>query len=239
MDVELLHLDLAAGLGGSDNGGIGALGDNGNAGAAVVLLGQLSQLLGDLDDIVGAPAVALGVGTSLGLVAEGVVGVGQNGVELVLEELRDEGSGQREHEDLVGVSGLDISWDVDGGEQTNLVLGSGLLTQSLDGRDAHRQVVATDVVHLGLLGEGPDVGLLQVLELVLVGGSQVGAHATVVSGDDHTTLAGGLGLIDTVLGVDTGGSAGLLEDVGVLVLADAANVADGVFGEHVLKEAFH
>lgn len=75
------------------------MGDNSNP-WAVGVLGQLSQLLGDFDDIVGAPAVALGVGTSLSFVAESVVRVGQDSVELFLEELRNERSGEGKHEDL-------------------------------------------------------------------------------------------------------------------------------------------
>ena len=95
-------------------------------------------------------------------------------------------------------------------------------------------MVATDVVHLGLLDERPDVGLLQVLKLVLVGSSKVGTHAAVVAGDHNTTLASRLLVIDTVLGVDTGLLTGLLEDVGVLVLTNTANVGDRVGGQHVL-----
>ena len=96
-------------------------------------------------------------------------------------------------------------------------------------------MVSTDVVDLGLLNERPDLGLLQVLDLVLVGSSKVGAHAAVVTSDDNTTLTGGLGFIDTVLGVDTGLLTGLLEDVTVLVLTDAADVDNRLLGEEVLR----
>lgn len=78
------------------------------------------------------------------------------------------------------------------------------------------------------------MGLLKVVKLVFVGSSKVGDHATVVASNDNTTFSGGLDLIDTVFGVDTGLFAGLCEDVGVLVFADAADVDDGVFGEDVL-----
>ena len=118
---------------------------------------------------------------------------------------------------------------------TYLVLGSGLLAESLDGRDTDSQVVTTDVVELSLLDERPDVGRLQVLNLVLVGGSEVSAHAAVVASDDNTALAGGLSLINTVLSVDTSLLAGLLEDVTELVLADAADVDNGLLREHVLE----
>lgn len=119
---------------------------------------------------------------------------------------------------------------------TNLVLRSSLLTERLDGGDTDSQVVATDVVELSLLDQRPDVGLLQVLNLVLVGSSEVGAHAAVVASDNNTALASGLSLVHTVLGVDTSLLAGLLQDVTELVLANAANVDDRVLGEQVLEK---
>ena len=100
LDGPLLDLNFAAGLHRSRDSGQGTLSDNGSPWAVVVLLGQLSQLLGDLNDVLSAPAVALGVRTGLSFVAEGVVGVGQDFVKLVLEELRNERSRERKHEDL-------------------------------------------------------------------------------------------------------------------------------------------
>jgi len=118
---------------------------------------------------------------------------------------------------------------------TYLVLSSSLLAESLNGGNTDSQVVATDVVELSLLNKRPDVGLLQVLNLVLVGSSKVSAHAAVVASDNNTTLSSGLGLIDAVLSVDTGLLASLLEDVTVLVLTNTANVHNGVLGQHVLS----
>lgn len=117
---------------------------------------------------------------------------------------------------------------------TYLVLSSSLLTKGNDGGHADSQVVTTDVVELGLLDQRPDLGLLEVLKLVLVGGSEVGAHAAVVASDDNTTLTSGLGLIDAVLGVDTGLLASILEDVTELVLTDTTDVDNGLLREHVL-----
>jgi hypothetical protein len=119
-------------------------------------------------------------------------------------------------------------------ETTYLVLGSSLLSEGQDGGNADSQVESTNEVELSLLNEVPDVGLLKVLELVLVGGSKVGAQAAVVASDDGTTLSSGLGLVHTVLGVDTGLLTGLLEDLTVAVLANTANVEDGVIREQVL-----
>jgi hypothetical protein len=120
------------------------------------------------------------------------------------------------------------------GSTIYLVVCGSLFSKSQNSRHRDSQVVSTDVVDLGLLNKSPDMGLLKVLNLVFVGSSKVGDHATVVASDDNTTFSGGLDLVDAVFSVDTGLFAGLFKDVGVLVFADAANVHDGVFGEHVL-----
>jgi hypothetical protein len=96
-------------------------------------------------------------------------------------------------------------------------------------------VVSTDIVDLGFLDQRPNLGLLEVLKLVLVGSSEVGAHAAVMASDDNTALTGGLGLINTVLSVDTGLLASLLEDVAELVLTDTADVNNGLLREQVLE----
>lgn len=110
--VDGVLLDLVLALGGHD-GGLGALRHDGHALALLVLLGQVRHQLGDLLDVPGAVALGLGPGRGLGLVADHVVPVGGAGVEGLLEELRDEGRGEGEDEDLV--------------------LGGGLLGELLDG----------------------------------------------------------------------------------------------------------
>lgn len=95
-------------------------------------------------------------------------------------------------------------------------------------------MVSTNVVDLSLLDQRPDLRLLQVLGLVLVSGSKVSAHAAVVAGDDDTALAGRLDIVDTVFGVDTSLGASVLEEIGVLVLSNAANVDDRVVRKNVL-----
>ena len=76
---------------------------------------------------------------------------------------------------------------------------------------------------------------LQVVELVAVGGSKVGDQAAVVAGDNNTAAAGGLLLIDAVANLKAGLLGRVGEDVGVLVLADAAEVDNGLGREHVLR----
>jgi hypothetical protein len=117
-----------------------------------------------------------------------------------------------------------------------LVVCSGFSGKSKDSWDGDCQVVATDVVDLGLLNERPDVGLLEMVELVFVGGSEVGDHAAVVAGNDNTAFSSGLDFVDAVFSVHASGLAGLCQDIGVLVFADATNVDDRVLGEDVLDK---
>ena len=95
-------LDLILALDGN-NGGLSALGDDGNTLALLVLLGKVGQVLGDGGNVGGLEIVRLGVGGSLGLVTDDVVPVGSGLVELLLEELRNERCVQGESERLLFV----------------------------------------------------------------------------------------------------------------------------------------
>lgn len=209
--VDSVLLDLVLALNGN-NGRVSALGDDDSSLAIGVDLGQVGKVLGNGRDIVSLEVVRLCVGAGLGLVADDVVPVGSSLVELVLEELGDEGSRKRQHEDLV-------------------LLG-GLFGQSHDGGNGNGQVVSSDKVDLGLLDKVPV--LLEVLDLVAVCGGEVGAHASVMAGDDDTATAGGLLLVDAVHGVEADLLVRLDEVVGVLVLANTANEDDRVLWEDVL-----
>ena len=94
-------------------------------------------------------------------------------------------------------------------------------------------MVATNEVCLALLNDVPV--LLQVVKLVAVGSSKVGAQAAVVASDNDTAAAGGLGLVDTVADLKASLLGGVGEDVGVLVLANAAEVDNGLGREDVLQ----
>lgn len=95
-------------------------------------------------------------------------------------------------------------------------------------------MVTADVDGLGILYQGPDLWSLQVLELVVVGSGEIGAHASVVASDDDTATASWVVGIDTILHAEAGLLVRILQDVGVLVVANAAEVDDGVVGEQVL-----
>lgn len=214
MNWELLWSLLSLG---SDDSWEGALRDNGNAFALVVGLWQIGKVLSDLGNIGGLQAVGLSVSKSLTLVTDDNIPVWSGLIKWILEELADEWCGEGDNEGLV-------------------VLG-GLLGNSHDGLWADGEVVATDVDELGLLDQGPDLWLLQVLHLVVVGSSKVGDHGSVVTSNNDTAAAGLLLWIDTVLDTKTGLLVGLLQDVGILVVTDAAKVDDGVVWEDILGTA--
>lgn len=114
-----------------------------------------------------------------------------------------------------------------------LVLLGSLLGQSHDGGHADGKVVATNEVCLALLDNVPV--LLKVVKLVAVGSSKVSAQAAVVASDNDTATTSGLGLVDTVADLKASLLGGIGEDVGVLVLADAAEVDDRLGREDVLR----
>ena len=70
------------------------------------------------------------------------------------------------------------------------------------GGHADCEVVAADVEDGGCFDEFPDVRLLQVRDLVVVGGGEVRAHCAVVVGDDDAAFAGGGGGVDVVFYVE-------------------------------------
>lgn len=99
------------------------------------------------------------------------------------------------------------------------------------------EVVTANVVDIGILNQAPDLGLLEVVQIVVVRGAQIRAHAPVVAGDDHAATAGRLRRLDAVLDAQAGLLDGVLEDGGVLVVANAAQVHDAVVGQQVLGAA--
>ena len=112
----------------------------------------------------------------------------------------------------------------------------GVLSESKDGRNADGQVVTTNVEGLRVLNEAPDLLGLEMLELVVVGGTELGDHGAVMASDDNSAAASGGGLINSVLGANTTlGAASLDELVGGGVLADTSNVDYGLGGKDVLR----
>jgi hypothetical protein len=159
--------------------------------------------------------VASSVSKGLRLVTDEVVPVLLGTVHLFLEELAEEGSRKVHGENLVGRCGvfgeLLDSWGTDG------------------------QVETTDVIDLCGLNELPDLGGLEVLNLVLVGGGKLGNQGTFIAGNDDSTTSSGLGGIDEVLRADSSlDGAGMAELIGGLVVSDTSDVDNGIGGENVL-----
>lgn len=99
------------------------------------------------------------------------------------------------------------------------------------------EVEAANVVDVGIFSKSPDLGLLQVVEVVVVGGAEVSAEGAVEAGDDGAAAARGLLGVDTVLDAEAGGLDGIVEGGGVFVVANAAEVDNTVGGQNVLSAA--
>lgn len=95
-------------------------------------------------------------------------------------------------------------------------------------------MVASNVEDVGVLNEGPVLGLLQVVQVEVVGSAEVSAETAVVAGDDDAASASGLRLVHAVLDTQAGGLDGIVQGGGVLVVAHAAKVDDAVGRQHVL-----
>ena len=96
------------------------------------------------------------------------------------------------------------------------------------------KVVTTDVVELSILYEAPDLGLLQVVEAVVVGSTEVSAKTAVMASDDNTATTGlDLG-VDAVLDTQAGSLACIVEDGRVFVVSGTSEVDDAVGGQDVL-----
>lgn len=72
------------------------------------------------------------------------------------------------------------------------------------------------------------------LKFVVVCRAKVSDHRTVKPGDDNTTATSKLVLVDTVLGEDTLLHAGIVNLFAVGILANAADIDDGLWREGIL-----
>ena len=93
-------------------------------------------------------------------------------------------------------------------------------------------MVSTNEVGFGFLCDAPV--LLQMLDFVSVCCGKIGDHASVVASNDDTTSSGWLLLIVPVANSKTSLLVGILEDLGVLVVADTPKEDYRVWLEQVL-----
>lgn len=96
------------------------------------------------------------------------------------------------------------------------------------------EVETSNVVDLGILDQAPDLGLLQVIQVIVVGGTQVGAQTAVVASDDGAAATSLLLGVNAVLDTQASGLDGLVQDGRVLVVTGTAEVDDAVRGQDVL-----
>ena len=96
---------------------------------------------------------------------------------------------------------------------------------------------SADVVEAGAFNKLPDVGPLEVLEVVVVGSAEVGAQGSVVAGNNDATLARADVGVDAVLDSEADLLDGVTQDIGVLILADTTEVDDAVGRQDVLRAA--
>lgn len=231
VDGEGLGRGLAGWVGSDDDRGLSTLSDDNEARTGSIDLGELGNGLRNLDNVGGlilsvpvrcdslwdtyVQAVRLRIGESLGLVTNEIVGVGEDRVELLLEELREERSGEIDRENLVGLGGM--------------------LSKLKDSRNADSQVVASNVEELGVLDKGPDLGRLQVLKLVVIGSTEISDERPVVASNNDGALAGANGLLNSVGAADTLLVVGSTESSRPLVIANTADVDDRLRRKNVLS----
>ena len=91
-----------------------------------------------------------------------------------------------------------------------------------------------NIVVLGVLDKAPDLGLLKVVKVVVVSGTEVSAETAVVASDDNSATTGRLAGVDAVLNAEAGLLDGIVEGGGVLVVAGTTQVDDAVGGQDVL-----
>lgn len=96
-------------------------------------------------------------------------------------------------------------------------------------------MIASDIVRLSALDEGPDLGFLQVLDIVVVGCAKLSAHTPVVARDDDAAAAGFHLGVDAVLDSQADLLDGIVQDGRVLVVTDTAGEHDAVGRQHVLR----
>lgn len=99
------------------------------------------------------------------------------------------------------------------------------------------EVEATDVVDVSVLDKAPDLGLLQVVEIIVVGSTEISAERAVVAGNDDTATASLLLGVDTVLNAQTSLLDSIVKDSRVLVVTSTTEVDDAVRGQDVLGTA--
>jgi len=113
-----------------------------------------------------------------------------------------------------------------------------VLGKGQDRRNTDSQMEATNVKDLRILNKPPDFGRFEVLELIMVGRSQVGNHGTVVTSNHDTATTSGVLLVDSILSAKSLALAGFAELTGICILTDTSDVDGRVGGKNVLPSTY-
>ena len=100
-------------------------------------------------------------------------------------------------------------------------------------------MVPADVVNAGLLDELPNLRLLEMFDLVVVGRCQIGAHAPIVPGDDDAASSGWMLVVDSILDSQLGLTHRVPEDIGIPVAANTSDIDHRFLREEVLPDALN
>ena len=219
LGVGVGRLDVGGrgrGGGGGDEGRVGTLGDDDESRSRGVRLGERGEGRSDALERGVTVSSGRGVRGGLALVSDQNVDVGEERLELHLEELGDEGSRQVQDD--------------------SLAMGASTLGDLESRLDAVGQEVTLDVEVLGPVEELGNLGLGEVVRGELLGGSEGRHERSVVVRDKHGTGARlGRGRLDLVGGLDVLGVVGGLERLFQVVVSDRTNVRDRASGEDVLN----
>ena len=195
---------------------LGAVGDEHGAGR-VHLRGRVGDRLRDLTEVARLEARGLRPRLGLGLVADDQLGVGQDLVDLRLEELGNERRREVERERLAGLLGV--------------------LRDNQRALDTVGEEEAADVEELGGVDRGLGLGRVEVRLVELLSRTEVGAQRAVVLGDHHSARAGGRRVDHLVERLETLAVVCRAELLCEVVVADRTEVGRRVLREHVLRAA--
>lgn len=210
MDLEFLDI-LSTN---ADNCRLSTLSDDGNSLPLGILFWERSQSLGDLLDISRSQTMAFSISQSLGLVTDNVIPVWSRSIKRIFEELRDERSGEREDKDLV--------------------VGRSLFSKSHDRRGADSQMITSNKVVSSTLDQLPDLRTLQVIQIIVVCGTEISTQRAVVIRDYDTTSASWLLLVYSVLDTEASLLDGIVKNSSIFIIANTTKKDDGVGWKEVL-----
>jgi len=99
-------------------------------------------------------------------------------------------------------------------------------------------MIATDVVNFSTLDVCPDLGRLEVLQLVVVGGGKISDHRPVMAGNDNTTTASGLILLDAIFCENALPHTSTGKSLAKGILAGTSDVDRRLRREHILNSIY-